>query len=129
MYGDAVKLFMRFVGVPGFVTVIMPFMKVWPKLTGIANTLPYDLAIVGPHQRGHPLRAGRWSDVTAPVLVADGGKSPAWMRNGQRALAANLDAAYQTLEGQTHMVKADAQAPMIIAFFTRAAPGTRAEAA
>ena len=38
---EAVKLFMRFVGVPGFFLAIMPLMKVWKKLTAIAHTLPY----------------------------------------------------------------------------------------
>jgi pimeloyl-ACP methyl ester carboxylesterase len=115
---DAVKLFMKMVGMPGFLIFIMPFMgKVWPKLTGIAHTLPYDLTITTPYQQGKPLPAGRWNEVTAPVLVADGGKSPAWMRNAQAALARNLNADYRTLPGQTHMVRADAQAPVIIGFF------------
>jgi len=124
---DAVKLFMKFVGMPGFLILIMPFMKVWSKLTGIAHTLPYDMALVGPYEKGKPLPAGSWNDVSAPVLVADGGKSPAWMRNAQAALARNLHAEYRTLPGQTHMVNADAQAPLIVEFFGGAAP--RAEAA
>ena len=119
--GSAVKQFMRFVGVPGFGIVMMQLMRgVWRKLTGVAHTLPYDYQIVGPYQRGRPLSAGEWRDITAPVLVADGGKSPAWMRNGIAALAKNLGAEYRTLEGQTHMVKADAQAPMIKEFFREA---------
>lgn len=116
--GDAVKLLMRFVGVPGFGIVIMQLMRsVWRKLTGIAHTLPYDLAIVGPYQHGKPLPAGKWQDIRAKTLVADGGKSPAWMRNSQQALARNLHAEYRTIAGQTHMVKADAQAPVIKEFF------------
>lgn len=116
--GEAVKRFMRFVGVPGFGIVMMQLMRgVWRKLTGIAHTLPYDLQIVLPYQQGKPLPAGEWRDIKAPVLVADGGKSPTWMRNGQQALAKALGAGYRTLDGQTHMVKADAQAPMIRDFF------------
>ena len=38
------------------------------------------------------------------------------MRNGQSALARNLHTEKRTLPGQTHMVKADAQAPMIKEF-------------
>lgn len=116
---DAVKLFMRFVGVHGFGLFMMQYMmrKVWRKLTGIAHTLPYDLAIVGAFQRGKPLPAGRWQNVKVPVLVADGGKSPDWMRNAQRALSSNLHADYRTLDGQTHMVNATVQAPMIKEFF------------
>lgn len=114
----AVKRFMRFVGVPGLMLLVMPLMmgKAWKQLTGIAHTLPYDLSIVGPLQRGEPLPAGRWRGISVPVLVADGGKSPPWMRNAQAALAKALGAAYRTLPGQTHMVKADAQVPMIATF-------------
>lgn len=115
--GDAVKLFMRFVGVPGFGIIMMQFMrKVWKRLTGIAHTLPYDFAIVGPYQQGKPLPKDKWQNVKAAVLVADGGKSPAWMRNAQRQLASTVRAQYRTLDGETHMVRADAQAPMVTAF-------------
>lgn len=113
---DAVKLFMRFVGVPALFIFIMPFMKMWAKLTAIAHTLSYDHKIVSPYQKGKPLPAGNWPNVSVPTLVADGGKSPLWMRNAQAALARNLGAQYRTLPGQTHMVTPDAQAPMIIAF-------------
>jgi pimeloyl-ACP methyl ester carboxylesterase len=114
----AVKQFMKFVGMPGFMLMLMPLMmgKAWKKLTAIAPTLPYDLAIVGPYQHGKPLPAGKWQDSKAATLVADGGKSPQWMRNSQAALARNLHGEYRTLPGQTHMVKADAQAPMIKEF-------------
>lgn len=115
--GDAVKQFMRFVQVPAIFIFMMRFMKAWKRLTGVAHTLPYDLAIVGPYQRGEPLPVDRWTGVTAPVLVAEGGKSPAWMRNSQRALAEALGADYRTLDGQTHMVIASAQAPMIRDYF------------
>lgn len=114
----AVKQFMKFVGMPGWLLFIMPLMmgKAWNKLTAIAPTLPYDLAFVGPYQHGQPLQAGKWQDTRAATLVAEGGKSPKWMRNAQQALARNLHAAHKTLPGQTHMVKADAQAPMIAEF-------------
>jgi pimeloyl-ACP methyl ester carboxylesterase len=70
------------------------------------------------HQRGKPLSPSDWPGVTIPVLVMDGGKSPAWMRNGMRALAGVLpNATYRTLEGQTHMVKANAQVPALVEFF------------
>src|SRR5215212_869595 len=104
--GDAVAHFLRFVGMPAFFLAVMRRTPVWRKLTAIAHTLPYDARIVRDHQRGEPLPAGRWADVNAPPLVLDGGKSPAWMRNAQSALAAVLpNAEYRTLEGQTHIVK------------------------
>ena len=116
---EAVKRFMKFVQVPAFGVFMMRVMmgKVWRKLTGIAHTLPYDYEIVGPYQQGKPLPAGEWRGIKVPALIADGGKSPAWMRNSQRALAKHLGAEYRTLDGQTHIVNAAAHAPMIKEFF------------
>ena len=117
--GDAVKMFMRFVGTPAIFTAVMPLTPVWSKLKAAAPTLPYDAAIMHDHQRGTPFAAGQWAGVKAPALVAVGAKSPAWMTNGTRALADALpDATYRTLAGQNHMVKAQAIAPMLTEFFT-----------
>ena len=115
---DAVKMFMKLVGVPGVFIMMMRLMPAWPKLTAVAHTLPYDLAIVGPYQKGRPLPATRWTGATVPTLVMDGGKSPTWMRNATRSLAAVVpNATYRTLEGQTHMVKPKALAPPLVEFF------------
>jgi pimeloyl-ACP methyl ester carboxylesterase len=117
--GDAVKMFMRFVGTPAVFTAVMPLTPVWGKLKAAAPTLPYDLTIMHDHQRGALFTPGEWADVKAPTLVAVGGKSPAWMTNGTRALAEALpDAAYRTLPGQNHMVKAQVIAPVLTEFFT-----------
>jgi pimeloyl-ACP methyl ester carboxylesterase len=117
--GDAVKMFMRFVGTPAIVTAVMPFTPVWGKLKAVAPTLVYDITILQHHLRGVPLTSDEWADVKPPVLVAAGGKSPDWMSNGTRALADALpDAGYRTLPGQTHMVKPQAIAPVLTEFFT-----------
>ena len=117
---DAVKMFMKLVGVPGVFITMMRLLPAWPKLTAVAHTLPYDLAIVGPYQKGAPLPTTRWTGATLPTLVMDGGKSPAWMRNATRALASVVPhATYRTLPGQTHMVKPKALAPPLIEFFGR----------
>jgi pimeloyl-ACP methyl ester carboxylesterase len=119
--GDAVKMFMRFVGTPAVFTAVMPLTPVWPKLKAAAPTLPYDITIIRDHYRGTPFTPGEWAEVKAPTLVAAGGKSPAWMTNATRALADALpDAAYRTLDGQNHMVKAQAIAPVLTEFFTAA---------
>ena len=48
----------------------------------------------------------------------DGGKSPAWMSNAQRALAAVVPhATSRTLDKQTHMVNAKVLAPVLTEFF------------
>jgi pimeloyl-ACP methyl ester carboxylesterase len=116
---DAVKLFLKLVGVPGFVRMLMPLMiPVWSKLKAVAHTLPYDGAIVRENQRGKPLPASRWASVTIPALVMDGGNSPAWMLHANRAFASVLpNAQYRTLKGQTHMLKPKAHAPVLVEFF------------
>ena len=115
---EAVKLFLKSVGVPGFFMALMRLMPMWSKLKAIAHTLPYDGAIVGDNQRCKPLPADRWASVTVPALVMDGGKSPTWMRHANRSLASVLpNAQYCTLEGQTHMLKPKAHAPMLVEFF------------
>jgi pimeloyl-ACP methyl ester carboxylesterase len=117
--GDAVKMFMRFVGAPAVFTAVMPVMPVWGKLKAAAPTLPYDIAITRDHQQGIPLSPGEWDAVKVPTLVAAGGKSPSWMTNGTRALAGALpDATYRTIPGQNHMVKASAIAPVLTEFCT-----------
>ena len=46
-------------------------------------------------------------------------QEPGVIRNGMRALAGALpNATFRTLEGQTHMLKADAAAPVLTEFFS-----------
>jgi pimeloyl-ACP methyl ester carboxylesterase len=121
--GDAVRLFMRQVGLPRVLIALMRFMPVWRKVTSVAHTLPYDAAVMGDTQAGKPLPAGRWADVQVPTLALVGGKSEAWMHTGMRALADLLPSAqYQVLDGQTHMVKPKVLAPVLMGFFSASAP-------
>jgi len=123
---DAVRHFMKIVGVPGFIIPLMRFMPAWSKLKGVAHTIPYDTAIVLEHQRGNPLPPNRWSSVKTPTLVGVGTKSPTWMRNAMQALAGVLpNATLEPLRGQTHMVKPGALAPVLITFFSNGARSTR----
>jgi pimeloyl-ACP methyl ester carboxylesterase len=116
--GEAVKVFLQAVGVPRYAIALMRLMPIWSTLKAIAHTLPYDGAIVQDLQRGKPLPAGRWTAVTVPTLVMDGGKSAAWIRHANRSLALELPhAQYRTLEAQTHMLKPKAHAPTLVEFF------------
>jgi pimeloyl-ACP methyl ester carboxylesterase len=116
--GDAVRLFMRQVGVPALFASAMRLMPVWRKLTAAAHTLPYDAAALDGMSAGRPLPAGRWDTVTIPALVAVGGKSAGWFHNSMRALADALpDARLSVLEGQNHMIKAKVLAPVLAQFF------------
>jgi pimeloyl-ACP methyl ester carboxylesterase len=115
---EAVKIFLKSVGVPAFFAAVMPVMPMWSKLKAVAHTLPYDGAILRDDQKGKPLPAGRWASVTVAVLVMGGGKSPAWMHQGNRSLASVLpNARYRTIEGQTHVLKPKAHAPILVEFF------------
>jgi pimeloyl-ACP methyl ester carboxylesterase len=68
-----------------------------------------------------PLAAGRWDQVTVPTLVLHGGKSHAWVGNAAQALADALpNAEHRTLQGQTHIVKPQALAPVLVESFTQA---------
>jgi pimeloyl-ACP methyl ester carboxylesterase len=124
--GDAVTHFMKSVGMPAPFAYVMRLMPVFSKLKAVAHTLPYDFAIVAGQQRGRPLPMDRWTAYTQPTLVMMGGKSPAWMRSANQALAAVLPhAELRTLAGQTHMVSEKAVAPVLIDFFTEI--GVRAQ--
>lgn len=116
--GDAIRMFMKTVGVPGVFIAMMRFMPSWSKLKGIAHTLPYDFTILGDTGSGKPLPAHRWESAALPTLVMDGGKSPTWMRHAMQALAEVLpNASYRTLDRQTHMLKPEVLAPVLVEFF------------
>jgi pimeloyl-ACP methyl ester carboxylesterase len=126
--GDAVKLFMGQVGLPRVLIALMRFTPVWRKTKRVAHTLSYDAAVMGDTQAGKPLPADRWAGVQVPTLALVGGKSGAWMHNGMRALADILPSAhYQVLDGQTHTVKPRVLAPVLMGFFSGAAPSAPAD--
>jgi pimeloyl-ACP methyl ester carboxylesterase len=115
---DAVRIFLKSVGLPSFFIALIRLMPMWSKLKAIAHTLPYDGAIVRDNQRGKPLPSARWASITVPALVMDGGSSPAWMRHGNKSLAHVLpNAQYRSLEGQTHMLNPKVHAPLLVEFF------------
>jgi pimeloyl-ACP methyl ester carboxylesterase len=116
--GDAIRLFMRQgAGVPAVFVAMMRIMPAWSQLKAVVPTVIYDATIVDEYRRGRPLPSDRWTSVTVPTLVAVGGKSPDWMRNAMRELAEVLGAEHRTLEGQTHVVKSEALAPVLVDFF------------
>ena len=118
--GDAVKLFMRTVGVPALGVMTMRLMPVWKKLCGVAHTLPHDYALVLEHQQGEPLPAGYLSEVTLPALVIVGGKSPEYMKHAQAAIADALpNGSLRELPGETHMVRGKATVPVLREFWDR----------
>jgi pimeloyl-ACP methyl ester carboxylesterase len=122
---EAVRLFLRQMGAPRVVIALMRRLPVWPKLRRVAHTLPYDMTIVAPYQRGATLPADRWENVAVPTLVMVGGKSPAWLHHGTQALVGLLpNASLRVVEGQTHNVKAKSLVLPLGEFFGHEPPAT-----
>lgn len=113
--GDAIKYFFtKGIGLPGIVVTMMKLMPAWKQMKAIAHTLPYDAQVLGNNCFGEPMDAEQWRPVKQPVLVVNGGKSPAWMKTSTRALAAAVPGAEHTeVPGQNHVIKAAAIAPVI----------------
>jgi pimeloyl-ACP methyl ester carboxylesterase len=116
--GDAVVLFMRFVGTPADQVNGMRSSPVWPMFEAVAPTLAYDAAAMG-SDRKVPLE--RAAKVSVPALVMDGGANLAgmpFMHDTATRLAKAIPHAQQrTLEGQTHDVKLEFLAPILEEFF------------
>jgi pimeloyl-ACP methyl ester carboxylesterase len=118
--GEAVEYFMtEGVGAPAGAIPSMRESPFWPSLEALANTLWYDVVIMGDNMVGKPLTAERWSSVTIPTLVIDGGGSPPSLRNAAHQLADVLPNGRRlTMEGQTHEVDPALLAPVLTEFLT-----------
>ena len=112
---DAVRYFMRdMVGVPAPFVFVMRFMPMWSKLEAVAHTLPYDAALVGDPS----LLKRRAAAVSVPTLVIGGEKSPAVLREAVQAVGAAVPGAKRRLlAGQTHDVKPQVVAPVLVEYF------------
>jgi pimeloyl-ACP methyl ester carboxylesterase len=112
--GDAVELFMTFVGVPAQAIQGMRTQPVWAAFEAIAPTLAYDDAVLA----GGALPRDLASELTIPVLVIAGDASPEPLRRAAARTATAIPAAeLRVLAGQTHDVAPDALAPVLIDFF------------
>lgn len=100
---DAVALFqIEVIGLPPQMVEGMRGSDMWGWLTGLAHTLPYDLALYGPD---HTVPSDRFARIGVPTLVIAGGASPDWMRVSTQSVAAAIPGGrYLELEGQDHGV-------------------------
>jgi pimeloyl-ACP methyl ester carboxylesterase len=114
--GDAVALFMRFVGAPPEQVEGMRQTPMWPLFESIGYTLAYDhIADLGEDASVPVEQAAK---VRVPTLVINSSASFPFMHTTAIALAKAIpNAQHRTLEGQTHEVSADALAPVLIEFF------------
>ncbi len=99
---DAVTLFQReAVGLPAAMIEGMRASDFWAWFTGLAHTLPYDVALHGAYEPP----AGRLGTLRIPVLAVDGSESPGWVHTATRAVASAVPGGrYVTLDGQDHGV-------------------------
>jgi len=114
--GDAVALFMKYVGLPSEQIEGMRHAPMWPALEALAPTLAYDHAAILGKDATIPTK--RAAIVTVPTLVMNGGASPPFMYDTAQALSKAIpNAQLRTLEGQTHDVALEALAPVLVDFF------------
>ena len=114
--GDAVALFMAYVGMPAAQIEGMRQAPFWGGMEAIAPTLAYDhTAIMG---KDGSIPTERVSRVHVPTLVMTGGNGAPFMLETARTLSAAIPAALLcTLPGQAHDVHPEALAPVLVEFF------------
>ena len=115
--GDAVALFMRFVGTPAERIEGMRRAPFWPGMEAVAPTLAYDHAAI----MGEPwsVPAGLAARVPVPTLVMSGDAGLPFMPDAARVLSQAIpQGQLRMLAGQTHEVKPDVLAPVLVEFFT-----------
>ncbi|MGH2477172.1 MAG: alpha/beta fold hydrolase [Candidatus Limnocylindrales bacterium] len=116
--GDAVALFMGYVGTPAEQLDGMRRSPFWPDLEAIAPTLAYDhAAIVG---RTGAVPTERLAAVRTPTLVMCGGSSFPFMRTTAQTIAQALpNGSLQVLEGQSHDVQPQVLGPVLTEFLLK----------
>ena len=114
--GDAVELFMTFVGTPAEMISGMRQSPMWGMFEAVAPTLAYDTRDLGVEDRSVPVQ--RAATVKAKVLAMNGGAGFPFMRDTAEALSKAIPhAQHRILEGQRHDVSNDVLAPVLIEFF------------
>jgi pimeloyl-ACP methyl ester carboxylesterase len=112
--GDAVALFMQFVGNPAAQVEGMRQSPAWPMFEAVAPTLASDAAAVGVDRMVPVERAAR---VAVPVLVMNGTVVPFTLATAAALARAIPHARQRTLEGQPHDVDLKVLAPVLMEFF------------
>src|SRR5690348_16723234 len=115
--GDAVALFLRFIGTPAEQVDGRRRAPFWPGLEVVAPTLAYDHAAI----LGEPwsVPTGLAARVSVPALVMAGDASLPFMPDAARVLSQAIpQGQFRTLEGQTHEVNPGALAPVLADFFS-----------
>ena len=114
--GDAVALFMRFVGTPDEQVEGMRLAPFWPGMEAIAPTLAYDHAAIIGERWSAPTDVA--AQVTVPALLMAGDASLPFMPHTARALSKAMPhGQLRILAGQAHNVDPGVLAPVLVDFF------------
>jgi pimeloyl-ACP methyl ester carboxylesterase len=115
--GDAVALFMRYLGTPAPAIEGMRTAPLWPGLEALAPTLAYDHTAIMGSEAAVPRE--RAAGIRVPALVMNGSSSPPFMHETARALSQAIPRAQlRVLQGQGHDVAAAVLAPVLAEFFS-----------
>jgi hypothetical protein len=113
--GDALAAFLDAVGMPPQALSGLRLLPMWSGMEALAHTLAYDHEVMGDGM----VPTGLLATVPVPVMVVDGGASPAGMRDAARAVSRALPRGrHRTLTGQTHEVAPHVLAPALAGFFS-----------
>lgn len=98
---SAASLFLtEAVALPPQVVQGMQTSSAWAFFTGLAGSLPFDLAACGP---GMTLPEQQLASITVPALVLNGGNTAPWLAAASRAVAAAIPGAeHRVIDGQDH---------------------------
>jgi len=115
--GEAVKYFLTNVmGMSGIaVFLFKQFGKsLWEKNESVANTLSYDVAVMGNYSVPKKITAS----INVPTIVIGGENSPRNLRKAVEAVAQSIPQSHiKLLKGQNHSVPMKMLAPCLIDFF------------
>jgi pimeloyl-ACP methyl ester carboxylesterase len=116
-HGDAVALFMAYVGTPAEQIDGMRQQDFWPAMAALGPTLAYDhTAILGPDAA---VPAGRAARLSVPALVMYGTASYPFMAETARSLQRAIpQAELRALKGQGHDVSPATLASVLLEFLT-----------
>jgi pimeloyl-ACP methyl ester carboxylesterase len=115
--GDAVALFMRFVGTPAEQVDGMRLAPFWPGMEAVAPTLAYDHAGILGEPWSVPIELAK--RLSIPVLVMAGDASLPFMPEAARVLSQAIpQGQLRMLKDQKHEVNPDVLAPLLVEFFT-----------
>ena len=119
--GDAVALFMRFVGTPAEQIDGMRRAPFWPGMEAVAPTLAYDHAAILGEPWSVPTELA--ARVPVPALVMTGDAGLPFMPDAARVLSQAIpQGQLRVLAGQTHEVNPGVLAPVLVEFFTTSCP-------